>query len=614
MCYQYICCVFCTHFLFAGGYMNSIINEIYPKMMEDRRIAPHVPSRTASRRGVNTRFYGAFNVKVSEKKIWSTGVDCKCVNLSRSGMLLEYSPGAKCPQVGDKRRLNFFLPPGTMPEGYEANVVLEGRVVRVDASSDKPKIALAFNKDLERYMYTGYWPRAMIVALFVLSASLMGVFYLREASIFYFLFNVPVFLYSMVASSFLLSRYLFASFYRNVPVDPEYTPGVSVIIPCYNEETWIQRTIQSCLNQDYPEDKLEVILVDDGSTDQSMQQVRAFEKRIRDEMPNANFTAVQQPRNMGKRHALARGTLRAKFDLVVFVDSDSFLAPTAIRELVQPFVDPKMGAVTGRTEVHNKWTNYLTKMQAVRYYVSFRFFKAAESVFDAVTCLSGPLACYRKRLVLQHLDAWCTQTFLGKPATFGDDRSMTNFILATERTGYQDAAVCHTVVPSSLRIFLKQQMRWKRSWLRESIRAASFMWRKEPFMALSFYIGLLLPVLAPIIVVNALLVQPMYNGAFPLVYLGGIALMSLLMSAAYLLFKKSRLWLYGFWFCLFYLAVLMWQMPWAILTFSTAKWGTRSTALDVAGAGPQAPMQVPLEWKTEEDVVAEGISGNAGAI
>ena len=86
--------------------------------------------------------------------------------------------------------------------------------------------------------------------------------------------------------------------------------------------------------------------------------------------------------------------LEAKHELVVFVDSDSFLDPYAIRNVVQPFKDPKMGGVA-EGPMYNTYTNVLTKIQAVRYYIAFRIMKAAESVFDTVTCLSGPLSCYR---------------------------------------------------------------------------------------------------------------------------------------------------------------------------------------------------------------------------
>ena len=418
---------------------------------------------------------------------------------------------------------------------------------------------------------------------------------------------MPVFLYGIIASVFLLSRFFFAFFYRNEPVDLDYTPGVTIVIPCFNEEEWITKTIQCAIDQNYPQEQLEVILVDDGSTDNSMALVRKFGERIRKEITGDRFIVIEQPRNMGKRHALAAGALRAKFDLLVFVDSDSFLEPNAIREIVQPFRNPKIGAVSGRTEVQNKWTNALTKMQAVRYYVAFRFMKAAESVFDAVTCLSGPLACYRKALVLQYLDAWLNQKFFGYPATFGDDRSLTNYILAEHRTGYQDAAVCSTIVPSSMRVFIRQQMRWKRSWLRETLRASTFMWKKEPFMALSFYAGFILPILAPLIVIRTMIVVPIMLGLFPYKYLIGILTMSMLMSSSYLFFKRSNLWPYGVIFCLFYLGVLLWQLPVAVATFWKSEWGTRNTSADVAAQEKRRYEQERFTMPT-----ASGSPGSAG--
>lgn len=172
---------------------------------------------------------------------------------------------------------------------------------------------------------------------------------------------------------------------------------------------------------------------------------------------------------------------------------------------------------------------------------------------------------------------------LGTKATFGDDRAMTNLILRHHRTTYQDTAVCSTIVPNTYKVFLKQQMRWKRSWLRESMIAATFMWRKEPFMAASFYMGLLVPLLAPIIVVYNLFYIPLTHHIFPITFLLGMLAMALLMSFAQLLLRRSSIWLYGLWFCLYYEAVLLWQMPVAWVTFWKSTWGTRMTTADVTG-------------------------------
>ena len=79
-----------------------------------------------------------------------------------------------------------------------------------------------------------------------------------------------------------------------------------------------------------------------------------------------------------------------------------------------------------------------------------------------------------------------------------------------------------TIVPNSHKMFLRQQMRWKRSWLRESIIAARYMWKKEPFMSLSFYMGLLVPIAAPIIVLYNLIYIPIMHRVFPFTFLVGM--------------------------------------------------------------------------------------------
>ena len=99
-------------------------------------------------------------------------------------------------------------------------------------------------------------------------------------------------------------------------------------------------------------------------------------------------------------------------------------------------------------------------MQDVRYYVAFRVLKAAESVFGAVTCCPGCFSAYRRQCVLPVLDRWLNQRFLGVRATFGDDRSLTNFLLRHYKVIYSSTAVATTVVPETHAQFLRQQLRW----------------------------------------------------------------------------------------------------------------------------------------------------------
>ncbi|OME96458.1 MULTISPECIES: glycosyltransferase family 2 protein [Paenibacillus] len=541
-------------------------------------------------RMLSLRYEAEFEVWIVPKgKKKKAGIKGQAADISATGLLLRLPDDASGLEVGDTVKARFRIPPGSMPEGFESAVRMDASVVRRAANSaesgEEHMLALEFEKPLTEYFQRKRWGYSVYSASALMFMAVLFIILMRAESIIYFKYNMVLYLYSLIAALFLLTRYLFGALYRDVPINPDYTPGVSIIIPCFNEADWIKRTILSCINQDYPVDKLEVIVVDDRSTDQSVQQIKDMIEVIHSEAERyatrerLSYTVL--PENAGKRVALVKGVEMAKHDLVVFVDSDSFLDPMAIRHLVQPFQDPKMGGVAGRTDVENKYTNNMTKLQTVRYYIAFRIMKAAESWFDSVTCLSGPLSCYRKELIMQHADAWLNQKFLGRPATFGDDRSMTNFILKTHRTGYQDSAICSTIVPSQMKVFLKQQMRWKRSWLRESLRAGSFIWRKEPFMALFFYIGLIVPIAAPVVVAYNLMYVPIVHGIFPGTFLMGLLLMALLMSLAHLLFRKSRLWVFGFVFCLFYEFVLLWQMPVAWFTFWKSTWGTRETPQDI---------------------------------
>lgn len=326
----------------------------------------------------------------------------------------------------------------------------------------------------------------------------------------------------------------------------------------------IMETVKQAFEVAYPQDKLQVIAANDGSQDETLDYL----KQAKEAYPD--LVIVDFPQNQGKRRALAAG------DIIVFIDSDSLLLADSIREILNGFTDPRVAAVCGHCEVANAWTNFLTRMQAVRYYIGFRVLKAAESLFSSITCLSGPFSAYRRAMVTPLLETWVNQTFLGAPATFGDDRSLTNLILKQGyRVIYDSRAKCTTVVPEKYGQFFRQQMRWKRSWFRESVLASLFMWRRQPLMSLSFYLGVLLPLLGPAVVFRALVYVPLWHHGTPVKYIFGVFLMSTLMSSVYLFTKRSRLWIYGTPFCFFYMFILIWQLPWAIATFWKSHWGTR---------------------------------------
>lgn len=406
------------------------------------------------------------------------------------------------------------------------------------------------------------------IGLALILATAANVVWLRGHNLYYFWYHPIVNLYGILISTYILSRVMLACFYRP-PKEAGFRPPVTVAVSCKNEEDSIRRTIDCIFASEYPPELLQVIVVDDGSTDGTWAEM----ERARAEHPALELIRFEA--NRGKRHGMAAAARRATGEVVVYVDSDSFVRPDAVHRIVQGFADPDVGAVCGHAHVENAAVNFLTKMQEVRYYVAFRIVKAAESLFSTVSCCSGCLAAYRHSTLMEVLDTWLGQSFLGRPATFGDDRSLTNFMLRRWRVIYDSSAVCSTIVPSSMRQFFRQQLRWKKSWIRESLLASLFMWKRHPLAAFYFYLGVMFPLVSPAVVFVALVLPLLGHGQFSYLYVYGTGLMALLYGLVYLVRHKSRLWFYGLVFSAFYMVVLVWQTYYALATVRRNHWGTR---------------------------------------
>lgn len=379
-------------------------------------------------------------------------------------------------------------------------------------------------------------------------------------------------IYSLLVLVFIFGRFGLAWRYRpGVSAVPETDlPSVAIVVPAYNEENGITATLDACLAVDYPSDRLRVVVVDDHSTDDTLGRIRDVEATA------PSLVVLAADVNRGKRHVMTAGMRAAgDADILVFIDSDSLIEPGAIRALVAYFDDPAVGAVCGHTDVSNKGTNLLTRIQAMQYYIAFSVYKSAEALFGSVTCCSGCFSGYRRTAVEPIAGQWISQTFLGQPSTYGDDRSLTNFLLPDWRILYAPDAKAQTAVPELLPQFLRQQLRWKKSWLRESTRAVRIMWRKPPVMALFYYLGVFLPFVAPQVVFRALIVSPVFLLSPPVWYLGGVAAIAVFYGLYYRLKTHEKDWYKGIFFTLFYVTLLVAQLPYALLTIRDSKWGTR---------------------------------------
>lgn len=406
-----------------------------------------------------------------------------------------------------------------------------------------------------------------ILAIFGIVLLSLAVF-LKLHNLEFYYYQPVVNLYSLSVGAFILSRFLLAAFYVP-PADVGYQPTVSVLIACRNEVDSIYRTITRGYSEGYPHDKLDIVVVNDGSTDGTLEEMNRAQSRF------PNLTVVDFEENKGKRHGMAVGALLSRSEMLVYVDSDSFLMPGSIHKILQGLADPTVAAVAGHTDVENVRVNMLTKMQDVRYYVSYRVMKAAESLFGAVSCCPGCFSAYRKTCVLNVLDKWLYQRYLGRYATYGDDRGLTNFLLRDYRILYDDEALATTIVPEKWMKYAHQQVRWKRSWIREMVIAGKFMWRKHPVAAISWYAMMILPLLAPLVMLQALFLAPFATGQPSYFYMGGVLVVTLLWTLYYLEKTGRPHWWAGFIFTLTYVFFFSWQGYYALATVRKTTWGTR---------------------------------------
>lgn len=167
--------------------------------------------------------------------------------------------------------------------------------------------------------------------------------------------------------------------------------SVSVLVPAYNEEDSIAETIKHVCESNYPGGKLEVIVINDGSGDRTLEIARSFQKKY------ANLKIINK-KNTGKADSLNAGIKIAKGDLIAVVDSDSFPEKDSIRKLTGYFANPKMGAVTSFVSIRNKSVNFLTKTQGLEYVVLAWTRKLLDYI-NSVFVTNGPLSMYRKSIV-----------------------------------------------------------------------------------------------------------------------------------------------------------------------------------------------------------------------
>jgi hyaluronan synthase len=352
-------------------------------------------------------------------------------------------------------------------------------------------------------------------------------------------------------------------------------PRVSVVIPAFNEGPMVERSIRSVARCDYPRELLEIIVVDDGSRDDTFFHIQ----RLRREHPDL-VKLVRFKGNKGKREALCAGFRAATGQILVTIDSDSEIEPRTVHEMVAPFLaSADVGGVAGRVAVLNRDTN-ISRMLEVQYALAFDFARAAQSTYGCVACCPGALSSFRREAIMPFLDEWANQTFLGRPVNHGEDQALTNIVIRQGYdTVYQRTAAIHTLAPVTYGQMSRMFVRWDRSYIVEGFSFARFMFtRYRANNRLLPIVTFLVSNLRLFLFFYGLLNLPLaFRTELTVVFHSAVALLlgALFTALYYLRVERSFRFLYGVLYAVFSLLLLQWILPWALITVRDERWGTR---------------------------------------
>lgn len=301
-------------------------------------------------------------------------------------------------------------------------------------------------------------------------------------------------------------------------------PLVSFFVSVKNEEREIVDCIKSMIDQTYKNH--EIFIVDDASSDSTPEVLETnFGK-------NTKINIIYLNKNIGKKKALAKAMQKANGSIFAFTDSDSIWKEDSIEKIVTIFEnDQSIGAVSGHCNAKNADQNIWTRMQNQSYEKQYRWRKGFESNYEAVSCVSGPLACYRREAIYNYIPKWENDEFLGKEFRFATDRIMTGCVLCGKEIGkdikkkysespfvkdetydnqnwdvvYSNSAKAWTVVPDKLSTIISQKIRWNKSFIRNLFFTGKYYWKKSLPTAIYYYLHVLFVFFYPLLFTVAII-------------------------------------------------------------------------------------------------------------
>jgi len=299
----------------------------------------------------------------------------------------------------------------------------------------------------------------------------------------------------------ILSQYFILIFKPKKKVQGSPKPHISILIPAHNEGKYLKKTIESILNCGY-KGKKEIIVIDDGSTDDTPRIIEEFKKK--------KLIKPIRTNHIGKSNALNKGLKLAKNDIVVTVDGDTKIEKGSLDKLLAPFSDKKVAATTGAIKVANP-KKILTWFQRIEY-LYYSFYKHLCDRVNGVICASGTLCAFRKSCLRKGFN----------PNIYSEDIDFTlDLIKKGYRISYTPEAIAFTHVPEKIKGLAKQRSRWCRGCIQVMKKHFDLFFNKK-YVGPGFYT---LPILSywyfHALVMGILIFLQVFVGYYSFYYVNG---------------------------------------------------------------------------------------------
>ncbi|NP_001120590.1 hyaluronan synthase 1 [Xenopus tropicalis] len=446
------------------------------------------------------------------------------------------------------------------------------------------------------------------------------------------LYGLVMFLHLMMQSLF---AYLEIRRINKTDLPCSFKKTVALTIAGYQENPdYLKHCLDSCRYVKYPKDKLKIILVIDGNTEDDAYMMEMFKDVFHGddvgtyvwkgnyhtgvkETQDGSCPEVSKPLNEdegiriveelvrtkrcvcimqqwgGKREVMytAFRAIGTTMDYVQVCDSDTKLDELATVEMVKVLEANELcGAVGGDVRILNPYDSFISFMSSLRYWMAFNVERACQSYFDCVSCISGPLGMYRNDILQVFLEAWHSQKFLGTYCTLGDDRHLTNRVLSMGyRTKYTPKCRAFSETPSQYLRWLNQQTRWTKSYFREWLYNAQWWYKHHIWMTYESVVHFIFPFFITATVIRLLYASTIWNVVWLLLC---IQIMSVLKSLYACWLRGNPIMLLMSLYSMLYMTGLLPSKYFAMLTINKSGWGTSGRKKIVGNYMPVLPLSI----------------------